>query len=213
MAFEGALAGLIEQREKNQRYGLGQLQEVGALSSLLAQLQQRQETEKVRDILSSDLPEPEKIKALSRTPGGIVILQKLAEIQKKEQPVFAPAGSVPYVGGVPQPQIPFKPEAFSLSPGQTRFEGGVPTASVPDKPSPLTNLIAERNALPPNDPRRIIYDQAITKLSTHQPPINVYSGSLTPALDEQGKPIFVQPSGRPDIPPRVAPGIRPMPTP
>lgn len=69
--------------------------------------------------------------------------------------------------------------------------------------SPLSKLIAERDRLPPGDPRRSVYDDAITKASTHQAPVNVYNGGLQPGVDAQGRPVFVQGSGRADVPPRV----------
>lgn len=83
--------------------------------------------------------------------------------------------------------------------------GGLSTA--------LSKLIQERSALPPGDPRIRIYDDAIAKASTHQAPVNVYSGSLTAGVDAQGRPVFVQPSGRPDVPPRVVPDVFPAPKP
>lgn len=43
----------------------------------------------------------------------------------------------------------------------------------PAKLSPVAQLMAEMNALPPGDPRRAIYQNAITKATTHQPPANV----------------------------------------
>jgi hypothetical protein len=76
--------------------------------------------------------------------------------------------------------------------------------------SGIAKLMAERDALPPNDPRRQIYDKAIEKQSTHQAPVNVYSSSLTPAQDAQGNPVLVQGSGREDVPPRIIPGIAPL---
>lgn len=56
---------------------------------------------------------------------------------------------------------------------------------------------------------QVEYDAKVKKLTTHQPPVNVYSQSLTPGVDAQGNPVFVQGSGRPDTPPRVVPGVFP----
>jgi hypothetical protein len=79
--------------------------------------------------------------------------------------------------------------------------------------SPIGKLMRERDALPPGHPMRAFYDQAIEKQSTHSPAVNVYSGSLTPGVDATGKPVFVQPSGRPDTPPRVVDNVFPAPKP
>jgi hypothetical protein len=88
-----------------------------------------------------------------------------------------------------------------------------PASAKPTASTNIAKLIAERDALPPGDPRRQIYDKAIEKASTHQAPVNVYSGSLTAGVDAQGNPVFVQPSGREGVPPRVVEGVRPMPKP
>jgi hypothetical protein len=66
-------------------------------------------------------------------------------------------------------------EPFTLKPGETRYgSDNKPIASVPDKPkeaaeTELAKVIRERNALPPNDPNRALYDSKIQKLTTHQP--------------------------------------------
>ncbi len=47
-------------------------------------------------------------------------------------------------------------------------------------------------------------------IAAHSPAVNVYSGSLTPGIDTAtGKPIYVQGSGRPDVPPRKVEGVVP----
>lgn len=85
----------------------------------------------------------------------------------------------------------------------------------PQPQSPLAKLIAERDKLPPGDPRISIYEEAIKKSSTHQAPVNVYSGGLERGVTPDGKSVFVQGSGRADTPPRVVdPAIAsPPPTP
>ena len=72
-----------------------------------------------------------------------------------------------------------KPESnrpLALSPGQRLYSPtGEVLATAPDKPEkPATptevqRLINERNALPPNDPNRVVYDRAIIKATTHSP--------------------------------------------
>jgi hypothetical protein len=48
-----------------------------------------------------------------------------------------------------------------------------PAPAAPLAPSGLAKLLAERDALPDNDPRRKIYDAEILKQTTHAPPVNV----------------------------------------
>lgn len=114
---------------------------------------------------------------------------------------------------VEAPPTPTVPQAFTLPPGGTRFDpSGKPIASVPSAAqaaSNLAKLIAERDALSPASPERVTYDQAIRRAITHQPAVNVYSGSLTAGVDAQGRPVFAQPSGREGVPPRIVPGVFP----
>lgn len=107
--YESGGSGVAAQ-ERRRAEQMGKLQQMGILQGMQEKMRVRQEEDKLRGILSSDLPEAQKMEALKRSPGGIGILQKMAEIQKREAPVFAPAGSVPYVGGVAQTQIPFAPQ-------------------------------------------------------------------------------------------------------
>jgi hypothetical protein len=79
--------------------------------------------------------------------------------------------------------------------------------------SPIARVMRERASLPPGDPRGPLMDKYIEKLSSHQPGVAVYSGSLTPGVDAQGNPVFVQPSNREGVEPRVVQGVRPMPKP
>jgi hypothetical protein len=79
--------------------------------------------------------------------------------------------------------------------------------------SPIARVMRERASLPPGDPRGPMMDKYIEKLSSHQPGVAVYSGSLTPGVDAQGNPVFVQPSNREGVEPRVVQGVRPMPKP
>ena len=58
-------------------------------------------------------------------------------------------------------------------PGSAVFRDGEFTGmNVPKErsPSPIAQLMAERDTLPPGDPRRKIYDDAINKQTTHTPP-------------------------------------------
>jgi hypothetical protein len=80
--------------------------------------------------------------------------------------------------------------------------------------SPIARVMREMEALPPGHPNRALMAMYLEKLSSHQPGVNVYSGSLTPAIDKKtGEPVFVQPSAREGVEPRVIPGVAPLPKP
>jgi hypothetical protein len=92
--------------------------------------------------------------------------------------------------------------------------GGKPVmaAAKAGEMSDVARLIKERDALPPNDPRRSIYDAAIAKETTRPsaPVTNVYGTTAVAGVDEEGNPIFFQPSktgGQPSI----IEGVRPAP--
>lgn len=61
-----------------------------------------------------------------------------------------------------------------VSPGATVFRGGQSVFTAPAAPTELDRLVATRDALPPGDPRRVIYDNAIKKQTTHAPGTAVY---------------------------------------
>ena len=56
-----------------------------------------------------------------------------------------------------------------VSPGASVYRGGQAVFTAPAAPTELDRLIATRDALPPGDPRRVIYDNAIKKQTTHAP--------------------------------------------
>ena len=66
----------------------------------------------------------------------------------------------------------------SIEPNRLLMLGDVsmmtpPAPAAPAAPSSLSKLLAERDALPDNDPRRKIYDAEILRQTTHAPPVNV----------------------------------------
>lgn len=72
--------------------------------------------------------------------------------------------------------------------------------------SPLGKLIGERDALPAGDPRRRLYDDAITKETTRQAPMSLTVGLQAPtaAIDPvTGQPVLVQPANKPGAQPQV----------
>jgi hypothetical protein len=95
--------------------------------------------------------------------------------------------------------------------------GGTRTSTVAarkdeTKGSQLAQLIAERDKLPPDSPLRKAYDDAISKETTRPAGAvtNVYSGSVVAGVDEDGNPVFFQPSKGGGAP-AIVPGVRPSP--
>jgi len=95
--------------------------------------------------------------------------------------------------------------------------GGTRTSTVAAKKdetkgSQLAQLIAERANLKPGDPAIAYYDAAIAKETTRPTGAvtNVYSGSVVAGVDEEGNPVFFQPS-KGGGEPAIVPGVRPAP--
>jgi hypothetical protein len=76
---------------------------------------------------------------------------RAAEARLNQPRIVPPGGSMVGPDNKPVFTAPFKPE--------------------PTKESPLAQLLRERDALSPEDPRRPAYEDAIKRQSTHQPPI------------------------------------------
>lgn len=74
--------------------------------------------------------------------------------------------------------------------------------------SNIAQLLAEMANLPPGDPRRNVYQDAIKKATTHQPGINVAYGAPVAGVDSQGNPVFFQPNKTGGTP-SIIPGVRP----
>lgn len=75
------------------------------------------------------------------------------------------------VGGLPPDQ-----QRLAQVLGPEYFKGLAPQAPKQAGPSDLGRLIAERDKFPEGHPFRSIYDQAIVKLTTHQPAVSVNVG-------------------------------------
>ena len=196
------LDGFILGQQDAERRTLGQLQREGTLAQL-------QEMQMRGDVQREDMAERRTLAGLLAQTGGDVSRAIPALVQRGTPQSIALAAKLK--------GLTAKPEGQPIGSGGLRLPDGtiVPPAARPTAPtaSPIAKLIAERDALPENDPRRKLYDNAITRQTTHQPSVNVYSGSLTAAVDAAGNPVFVQPSGRPGVDPRVVPGVRPPPSP
>jgi hypothetical protein len=78
-------------------------------------------------------------------------------------------------------------------------------------PTPLARLIAERDALPPNDPRIPTYDAAINAETQGKGTrVDVRYGAPVAGVDAQGNPVFFQPSPT-GGPPSIISGVAPKP--
>jgi len=231
----GPLAAYLGVRSANQRAGLMDTQNAQGLMGILAQAQ------RMKQIQQDDMAQQE-VKGILAQSGGDPAKAVSALLQN---------GNV-RGAALLSPLLKQQQEDYTLSPGALRLRGGQVIAENPVQPRPaapseLSRLIAERNALAPDDPNRSAFDSAINRASnpqqsqpeiirlqsyleqlpenhpgraaiqarirqitTHQPAVNVYSQSLTPGVDANGNPVFAQASGRPDVPPRIVPGVFPQ---
>ena len=81
----------------------------------------------------------------------------------------------------------------------------------PAAPTDLAKLMTEMQALPPGDPMRQVYQNAITKATTHQPGVNVTYGAPVAGVDSTtGNPVFFQPDRKGGAP-AIIPGVAPPP--
>jgi hypothetical protein len=115
--------------------------------------------------------------------------QQLLELKKQQMmappaPIVGSPGSVIFDPVTRQPifSVPTKPSGPTIVPPGSAVlgEDGKPTftnPAKPDAPSNIALLIKERDMFPPGDPRRAVYDAAITKATTSQPLVQVNTGS------------------------------------
>jgi hypothetical protein len=89
-----------------------------------------------------------------------------------------------------------------LEPGTNRvLVDALPTK---EDESPIARLIKERDKFPIGDPTRRIFDEAIKKASTHQPPVSLNNyGTPLPISLEGGGTGYLQPPTRPGGPSQV----------
>jgi hypothetical protein len=123
-------------------------------------------------------------------PGGLSRGLQLQEMLKKQKPAPLKVGANDRV---------LDPETFKEL---------VPALPDKDAGSPLAKLIAERDKFPPGHPARKVYDNAITKATTHQPGVSVSYGSPVAGTDQAGNPVFFQPDKGGGAP-AIVPGVRP----
>ena len=138
-------------------------------------VQQAYGTALVRDMPQLDLGDPEAV-----VPQGPVRFDQSRFIEELAK--VAPAEAAKLL--MPQGKPEFKVVGNSL----VRIDPDnktTPVFSEPKTAAPteLAKLIAEMNALPPNDPRRAMYQQQINKMTTHAPGVSVSYGTPIPAVN------------------------------
>lgn len=149
-AMPAGIQGYELARQSNQAQGMNELAQASGAMGLLAKIREEQQAQELKGVLAQTGGDPQKaVEALlkSGSPKAIELATHLKALMPK------PA------------------EPFTLGKDQVRYDAqgkpiafGVPGADE-QKPTGLARLIAERDALPPNDPRRTIYDNAIRKES------------------------------------------------
>jgi hypothetical protein len=136
--------------------------------------------------------DPEEALRLADTPAGQAALKnrpvmaaRLAELLKT--PTEAEYATTP--------QFDAEGRAYVINKaGNVKYLEDVTAAKERPTLTELGKLIRERDALPPDSPLRASYDARIAKESERAGPLVVNYGAPVAGVDEQGNPIFFQPS-------------------
>lgn len=109
--------------------------------------------------------------------------------------------------------MPPEQKLHNLGPGGRLVDGGGKVvAEAPFKPEQapeLVRLMDAMNAMPANDPRRAVLQDAIRKQTTHAPGVSVSYGAPVAGQDAAGNPVFFQPSKDGRTPPAIVSGVQP----
>lgn len=203
-----SLSDLMTQRSMQQAQ-IGAMGQESQLRNLQMQTAQRgvQDQEQLRALLpqlmqSGDPQGTLKSLMMSGNPQAMEMAGKmapiLASLQKDDTITYEDFGG--YKQGR-NPRGVLVGERIEKTPAPKEFQ-----------PSDLARLTTEMNTLPQGDPRRRLYLNAITKMTTHAPGTSVSYGSPVAGTDAQGNPIFFQP-GKNGGSPSIIPGVRPAPSP
>ena len=181
-----------KRKAENEQAGMRDLQQMGTLVQLQQGIQARQQQQQEQELMKGG--SLEDIKNAAMRIGRLDIVAKidpLIQAQKKIQPLGSGGGVGPDGKVIPPAARPETPK--------------------PPAPTRLAQLMTERDALPPGDQRRVVYEAAIKKESERADPIQVNQfGSPVAGVDAQGNPVFFQP-GRTGGPPQIVPGVKPPP--
>jgi len=202
------LGGFLAQRQVEQQNALGGMQQVIGLINILRQQEEAQRLAQ-REPLERSLLEAQVRQAQERTEQSAALERTISNLPPEVQALAR-----------------LNPRAFAekalkgdeskvVPPGAAIIRGGQEVYRNPrqerDSRTQFEKLL-DAAGVPP-ERRSELLQQYITKQTSSQPAVNVYSGSLTPGVDAQGNPIFVQPSSRPGVDPRIVPNVFPAPKP
>lgn len=155
------LSGYNQQNQLNQQRALGELQQAHGAMGILSQIQAQQAQQAIKGVLSSNLPQEQKMEALVKLPGGIQIAGTLAQLQdhqvkaaesQRQQAFYSPENRAQYMTpGMPGSAAP--PDelgggpAMPAQPGQfdtRRFAEAGATQGIKGM-EPLLNHLATRD--------------------------------------------------------------------
>ncbi len=196
------LAGYEAQNQIGQQQGAQQLQQLGVLAQLQQQMAQQAEKQKAAQKaaaydaeVAAAQGDPVKLREIAMRRANPADILRATQPEKASQPLADNRPEVLKLTEVLETLTPNHPaRQFIIS----RLEGlGAKPEKVQNQ-SNLSRLIAERDALPQGDPRRMAYDNAIRKESeiqkqivpqiinppAEQPPVAI--------IGPDGKPVFVK---------------------
>lgn len=184
----------VARKQMNEDQPFQDIRQASALLGLRRAVQGYQQEQQLQSLLANSGGDLEAAMNAATRSGNLAAAAKLAPIvearRKAAQGRIVPAG------------------------GAIVGEDNKPVFTNPPRPAQdpeVLRIMAARDALPVGHPNRAILDKAIEKLTTPNAGVNVYSTSLVPGVDDNGNPVFVQPSGQPGVAPRVVSGVRPAP--
>jgi hypothetical protein len=194
-----------------QQYGQSQFQQT-LQKAQLDELKRKQDMQQRGDAFRDSLVSPQMQASQGALAGGggptMANAQKMPAVDPGHQMLFdaVKAGIVDpatYIASTRKDTTPIK-----LGEGDKLVQPGTykELASNPKQPTPtdVGKLLAEFNALSPNDPRRATYLDAIKKATTHQPPVSIANyGSPVPVQLPDGSTALVQPSNKSGAPPQL----------
>lgn len=212
------LGGYLAKRQMNEQAPMQDLQQLGALAQLQAQMVSQQQDQQLRGALASSGGDLTKAMQAAIQSGNLAGAAKLAPLIKAQQgegqPIGAgglrlPDGTI--VPPVPRPQADNRPEILRLQDALKVLPETDPNRKViQDRMSYLTTrqqptesrtelekLIDARDALPEGDRRRELFDRRIGILNKSAAPVVSIQQprNLQLTADEQGNQLIVNPDG------------------
>ena len=159
------LRGLLAAEQMNQQRSQNQLGQLGGILSLQGAMEQRQQAAQQQQALQGLIPQLTDPAARALAQAGDIrgaIGRQFPQQQDRGPLVMAP-GSVAVDRQDP-----------------TKVLFSAPTKPATPQESSLARMTREMNALPPNDPQRKMYQDAISKMTTRDPGVRVTTNVLPP---------------------------------